>query len=62
MIIRGVPKEDELKFYICVDDKTSNILHMNGFYPKYFNGKKIWYEKNKEILEFMEVNKLEWIH
>ena len=58
MIIRGVPKKDESEFYICVNDKTSNILHMNGFYPKYFDGEKIWYVKNKEILEFMDKNKL----
>mgnify|MGYP001622898675 CR=1 FL=1 len=60
MIIRGEPKDIEKFLYVCVSSKVSNILHLNGFYPKYFNGEKIWYYKNDKIIKFMEVNNLEW--
>lgn len=60
MIIRGEPSKEEIEFYICVSSDVSNILHLNGFYPKYFNGEKIWYTKDNKIVEFMEVNNLEW--
>lgn len=60
MIIRGEPKSTEKNLYMCVSGEISNILHLNGFYPKYFNGEKVWYIKDNEIIEFMEVNNLEW--
>lgn len=60
MIIRGTPNNLEKDFYICVSSEISNVLHLNGFYPKYFNGEKIWYIKNDKIIDFMEVNNLEW--
>ena len=52
MIIRGTPKE--LNKYIVVDSDTSEMLHKNGFIPKYIDGNDIYYLKDKEILEFME--------
>ena len=39
MIIRETPKNAEE--YIIVDSATSNILHQNGFCPKYINNKNI---------------------
>lgn len=58
MIIIGMPKNKDN--YLCVKGEVSTILHANGFMPKYINSNNIWYEKNKDIMEFMEVNKLEW--
>lgn len=58
MIIRGIPKNKNN--YLCVNGETSIILHTNGFMPQYIYNEDIWYKKNKDIIEFMEVNKLKW--
>ena len=39
--------------FIAVDENTSNILHQNGFYPKYIDSKFIYYVRSNEIIDFM---------
>ena len=51
MIIREAPKNAEE--YIIVDSITSNILHQNGFYPKYMDNNFVYYVRSNEIIDFM---------
>ena len=51
MIIRETPKNAEE--YIIVDGATSNILHQNGFYPKYMDNSFVYYVRSNEIINFM---------
>ena len=51
MIIRETPKNTEE--YIIVDGATSNILHQNGFYPKYMDNNFVYYVRSNEIIDFM---------
>lgn len=51
MIIRETPKNAEE--YIIVDGATSNILHQNGFYPKYIDNNFVYYVRSNEIINFM---------
>lgn len=51
MIIRNTPTN--LDGYIAVDNKTSNILHQNGFYPKYIDDSFIYYVRSDKIIKFM---------
>ena len=51
MIIRETPKN--AKEYIIVDSITSNILHKNGFHPKYMDNNFVYYVRSNEIIDFM---------
>ena len=51
MIIRKTPMNEDN--FIAVDENTSNILHQNGFYPKYIDSKFIYYVRSNEIIDFM---------
>ena len=51
MIIRETPKN--AKEYIIVDSHTSNILHQNGFCPKYMDNNFVYYVRSNEIIDFM---------
>jgi len=52
MIIRGKPKD--IENYVMVNGEETQILHKNGFFPKYINSNDIYYFKTKELLEFMK--------
>lgn len=58
MIIRKTPKNP--KDYIIVDAKTSEILHKNGFHPKYMDikGEKYYYVKTENVIYFIKQNNL----
>ena len=56
MIIRETPKNKDN--FILVDSETTLVLHKNGFIPMYIDESGIYYNKNKEILDFME--KYKW--
>ena len=51
MIIRQTPMN--VDNYIAVDEQTSNVLHQNGFYPKYIDNRFIYYVRSDEIIDFM---------
>lgn len=57
MIIRKTPTN--LDKYISVDSKTSNILHQNGFYPKYIDNNFIYYVRSNKIIDFMNKEDLQ---
>lgn len=52
MIIRQTPKNPQ--DFIIVDDKQGEILQKNNFHPLYMDMKNLYFEKTKEILDFMK--------
>ena len=52
MVLRGKP--NDIDDYIIVDSTNSLKLHSAGFYPKYFDGNYIYYQKNSDILTFIK--------
>ena len=58
MIIRQIPKNPN--DYIVVNSETSTVLHKNGFIPQYMSlsGDCIFYKKDDDIIEFMQLNNL----
>lgn len=61
MILRQTPKNRT--GLIMVGSETSIKLHSNGFIPKFIspNGNYIFYEKNEELVKFMQDNDLQEI-
>lgn len=61
MILRQEPKEKI--GLVMVNSETSIELHKNGFIPKFIspNGNYIFYEKNEELVKFMQDNNLQEI-
>ena len=57
MLIRDTPKN--IDTYIKVDDKTTKILHANGYSPLYMDNKYIYYKKTDDIIKFMKKEGLE---
>lgn len=52
MIIRQTPKNPQ--DFIIVDVKQGEILQKNNFHPLYMDMKNLYFEKTKEILDFMK--------
>lgn len=52
MIIRKTPLD--INNYIVANSKMSQILHNNGFIPKYMDDTFVYYVKTKELLDFIE--------
>ena len=52
MIIRGTPKE--LNKYIIVDGDMVTKLHENGYFPKYIDENGVYFDRNEEVLKFIE--------
>lgn len=59
MILRGKPKWEDK--YIIVDSTNSLILHTAGFYPRYIDGVNIYYEKDDDILIFINEHNINCI-
>lgn len=61
MILRQTPKNKT--GLVMVSSDTSKKLHSNGFIPKFIspNGNYIFYEKNEELVKFMQNNDLQEI-
>ena len=61
MILRQTPKNKI--GLVMVNSDTSKKLHSNGFIPKFIspNGNYIFYEKNEELVKFMQNNDLQEI-
>ena len=52
MIIRQTPKNPQ--DFIIVDGKQGEILQKNNFHPLYMDMKNLYFEKTKEILDFIK--------
>lgn len=52
MILRQKPKNPQS--YYITDSTTSQELHKNDFYPKYFYDKEFYFKKNKRLLIYLK--------
>lgn len=52
MVIRQTPKNPQ--DFIITDNEQGKILQNNGFMPLYMDKKKLYFEKTKELIEFMK--------
>lgn len=53
MIIRGTPK-DLNKYVVISSEFMIQKLHENNFSPIYIDGNYVYFEKNEQILSFIE--------
>jgi len=52
MIRIGTPPD--IENYIGVDDETATKLHLDGFLPRWKDGKYIYFLATKELIKYME--------
>ena len=55
MVIRGTPKE--INKYVIVVGEMATKLHKHGYFPKYIDEQGVYFDRNEEVLKFIEKNK-----